>query len=108
MRRGPARRELGRELVSLLAGLRLLKPSCYRPGKAPYRLRGLLARMSPKAPPPIKLCPAGALIPPPDGQNHDRPDREDQEIAQHDTFHDLAGASRSSYESIIGNSGLRG
>jgi hypothetical protein len=37
--------------------------------------------MSPEAPPPVKLGAAGALIPPPDGEKDNGPDREDHEIA---------------------------
>jgi hypothetical protein len=42
--------------------------------------------MSPEAPPPVKLCAARALIPPPDGEKDNGPEREDDEIARHDTF----------------------
>jgi hypothetical protein len=37
----------------------------------------------PEAPAPIKLCPAGALIPPQHGQENKSPDRYHQEVSRH-------------------------
>jgi hypothetical protein len=68
---------------------------------AATRSGGLLARMSPEASPPIKLRPAGALIPPPDGQKNHSPDREDHEIARHDTFRGARQGAPLPYEDTI-------
>jgi hypothetical protein len=54
--------------------------------------------MSPEAPPPVKLCAAGALIPPPDGQKNNGPDRADHEIAGHHSFRGAWQARRSCYD----------
>jgi hypothetical protein len=54
--------------------------------------------MSPEAPSPVKLCAAGALIPSPDGEKDNGTDREDHEIARHDTFRGARQARRSSYD----------
>jgi hypothetical protein len=40
----------------------------------------------------MKLCPAGALIPQPHGQENNSPDRHDQEVSRHDTFRALGTA----------------
>jgi hypothetical protein len=44
----------------------------------------------PAAPPPIKLSPAGSLVPPQYGQEDNSADRYDQDVSQRDTFHGRA------------------
>jgi hypothetical protein len=91
--------EMGQRRLRTVADQRAVGIEVVRPSRpAATRSGGLLARMSPEASPPIKLRPAGALIPPPHGQKNHSPDREDHEIARHDTFRGARQARRSPYE----------
>jgi len=81
-----SRLKSGREAVSLVAAYGRWSRIVSVGGELRRGLRGLLASVSPEAPPPIELSAAGALVPAPYGQNDDSSDREDHEIARHVTF----------------------